>query len=82
MPFARPKERKAIEEEAAKSASLPEVLDSKSNLATLPAHTRQAILDDKRLKKRCSRTTCLTIMLKWQRKHGATVAQKDAFLLA
>ncbi len=75
-------ERKAIEEEAAKSASLPEVLDSKSNLATLPAHTRQAILDDKRLKKAMFKDDLLDHYVKWQRKHGATVAQKDAFILA
>ena len=75
-------ERKAIEEEAAKSASLPEVLDSRANFATLPAHTRQAVMDDKRRKKAMFKDDLLDHYVKWQRKHGATVAQKDAFILA
>ena len=75
-------ERKAIEEESAKSAALPEVLDAKTNLAVLPPNKRQAILYDKRRKKAMLKDDLLVLYLKWQRKHGATVAQKDAFILA
>lgn len=75
-------ERKAIEEEATKSSSLPEALDSRANFATLPAHTRQAVMDDKRRKKAMFKDDLLDLYLTWQRKHGATVAQKDAFILA
>lgn len=75
-------ERKAIEDEAAKTVLLPEVLDAKTNLAALPPQTRTAILDDKRLKKAMFKDDLLDFYMKWQRKHGATVAQKDAFILA
>lgn len=75
-------ERKAIEEESAKSAALPEVLDARANLAVLSPNKRQAILYDKRRKKAMLKDDLLDFYVKWQRKHGATVAQKDAFILA
>ena len=52
-------ERKAIEEESAKSAALPEVLDAKTNLAVLPPNKRQAILYDSKAEVEEERKTYL-----------------------
>lgn len=75
-------ERKAIEDEAAKTASLPEILDAQTNLAALRPQTRQAILDDKRRYKALAKADLLDLYMNWQRKYGATVSQKEAFIHA
>ncbi|MDE6734832.1 MAG: Mu transposase C-terminal domain-containing protein [Desulfovibrio sp.] len=72
-------ERKAIEEEAAKSAELPLAFGSPQKLQ--PQKT-VAILDDKRRYKALAKADLLDLYLNWQRKYGATVAQKEAFILA
>lgn len=72
-------ERKAIEEEAAKSAELPLAVGSAQKLQ--PQKT-VAILDDKRRYKALAKADLLDLYLNWQRKYGATVAQKEAFILA
>lgn len=74
-------ERTAIED-AARNATLPEVLDASTNMAALRPQTRQAILDDKRRYKALAKADLLDLYLNWQRKFGTTVAQKDAFILA
>lgn len=75
-------ERKAIEEESAKLTVLPDTLDAHTNLAVLRPQTRQAILDDKRRYKALAKADLLDLYLSWQRKYGATVAQKEAFIHA
>lgn len=74
-------ERKAIEEEAAKN-NLPDALNATTSLAALRPQTRQAILDDKRRYKALAKADLVDQYLIWQCKYGATVAQKDAFILA
>lgn len=75
----RAEERKAIEQETAKNAALPDVLASGG---ILQAETRHSILDDKRRYKALAKADLLDLYLGWQRKYGATVAQKEAFILA
>lgn len=75
----RAEERKAIEEEAAKSAELPLAFGSAQKLQP---QKNVAILDDKRRYKALAKADLLDLYLNWQRKHGATVAQKEAFILA
>lgn len=71
-------ERRAIEEEAANSAALPAVTASQ-----LPSPTaRQAIFDDKRRYKALAKADLLGLYLDWQAKHGSTIRQKQAFILA
>ena len=71
-------ERRALEEEAAHNAALPAVAASQ-----LPSPaTRQAILDDKRRYKALAKADLLGLYLDWQAKYGATVRQKQAFILA
>ena len=70
-------ERRAIEEEAANSAALPAVAASR-----LPSPARQAILDDKRRYKALAKADLLGLYLDWQAKHGSTIRQKQAFILA
>jgi len=66
-------ERRAIEAEAA----LPAVAASR-----LPSPARQAILDDKRRYKALAKADLLGLYLDWQAKHGSTIRQKQAFILA
>lgn len=70
-------ERRALEEEAAHNATLPDVAASQ-----LPSPARQAILDDKRRYKALAKADLLGLYLDWQAKYGATVKQKQAFILA
>ncbi|WP_165174492.1 Mu transposase C-terminal domain-containing protein [Desulfovibrio sp. ZJ369] len=70
-------ERRAIEEESAHNAALPTVVASQ-----LPSPARQAILDDKRRYKALAKADLLDLYLNWQRKYGATVSQKEAFIHA
>ena len=70
-------ERRALEEEAAHNATLPDVAASQ-----LPSPARQAILDDKRRYKALAKADLLGLYLDWQAKYGATVKQKQAFVLA
>ena len=71
-------ERRVIEEEAANSAALPAVTASQ-----LPSPTaRQAIFDDKRRYKALAKADLLGLYLDWQAKHGSTIRQKQAFILA
>lgn len=72
-------ERKAIEQETVKSAALPDILNSGPKLQP---ETRNTILDDKRRYKALAKADLLDLYLSWQRKYGATVAQKEAFILA
>ena len=71
-------ERLAIEEEAAHNAALPAATAS---LLPSPA-VRQAILDDKRRYKALAKADLLGLYLDWQAKHGSTIRQKQAFILA
>lgn len=66
-------ERRAIEAEAA----LPAVAVSR-----LLSPARQAILDDKRRYKALAKADLLGLYLDWQAKHGSTIRQKQAFILA
>ena len=66
-------ERRAIEAEAA----LPAVAVSR-----LLSPARQAILDDKRRYKALAKVDLLGLYLDWQAKHGSTIRQKQAFILA
>ena len=66
-------ERRAIEAEAA----LPAVAVSR-----LLSSARQAILDDKRRYKALAKADLLGLYLDWQAKHGSTIRQKQAFILA
>lgn len=75
-------ERKAIETEAARNASLPEAVNGQTNLAALPPQTRKAILDDRRRYKALAKADLLDLYLDWQRRFGAAVAQKEAFIHA
>ena len=70
-------ERRAIEEEAANSAALPAVAASR-----FPSPARRAILDDKRRYKALAKADLLGLYLDWQAKHGSTIRQKQAFILA
>ena len=70
-------ERRAIEAEAANSAALPAVAASR-----LLSPARQAILDDKRRYKALAKADLLGLYLDWQAKHGSTIRQKQAFILA
>ena len=70
-------ERRAIEEEAAHSATLPMLAPSQ-----VQSLARQAILDDKRRYKALAKADLLGLYLDWQKKFGATVKQKQAFILA
>ncbi len=70
-------ERRAIEEEAANSAALPSVAASR-----FPSPARRAILDDKRRYKALAKADLLGLYLDWQAKHGSTIRQKQAFILA
>ena len=71
-------ERRAIEEEAANSAALPAVTASQLTFPT----ARQAIFDDKRRYKALAKADLLGLYLDWQAKHGSTIRQKQAFILA
>lgn len=71
-------ERRAIEEEAAHNAALPAATAS---MLPSPA-ARQAILDDKRRYKALAKADLLGLYLDWQAKHGSTIRQKQAFILA
>lgn len=66
-------ERRAIEAEAA----LPAVAVSR-----LLSPARQAIFDDKRRYKALAKADLLGLYLDWQAKHGSTIRQKQAFILA
>ncbi len=70
-------ERRAIEAEAAHNAALPMTAGSH-----VPALARQAILDDKRRYKALAKADLLGRYLDWQAKHGSTIRQKQAFILA
>ncbi len=70
-------ERRAIEEEAAHNAALPMTAGSH-----VPALARKAILDDKRRYKALAKADLLGLYLDWQTKHGSTIRQKQAFILA
>lgn len=70
-------ERRAIEEEAAHKAALPMIASSH-----VPSLARQAILDDKRRYKALAKADLLGLYLDWQTKHGSTIRQKQAFILA
>lgn len=80
--ISKEEERRAIEQESSKIASLPEVLNQNTNLASLKPQTRQAILDDKRRYRALAKADLLDQYLIWQKKYGQTVAQKEAFILA
>ena len=70
-------ERRAIEEETAHNAVLPMTAGSH-----VPALARKAILDDKRRYKALAKADLLGLYLDWQTKHGSTIRQKQAFILA
>lgn len=71
-------ERRAIEEEVASSAAFP--ADGAAPRLLSPA--QQAILDDKRRYKALAKADLLGLYLDWQSKHGSTIKQKQAFILA
>lgn len=76
--IARAEERNAIEE----AKNVFDSLTANDNLAALNPQTRQAILDDKRRYKALAKADLLRLYLDWQVRYGATVAQKEAFILA
>lgn len=72
-------ERRAIEEEAAHNAALPAPYVKENDV---PVPMRRAIMDDKRRYKALAKADLLDLYLNWQRKYGATVTQKEAFIHA
>ncbi|MDE5833365.1 MAG: Mu transposase C-terminal domain-containing protein [Desulfovibrio sp.] len=74
-------ERKAIEE-AAQEKSLARLADAACALDIMKPLTRQASLEDRRRYKALAKADLLDLYIGWQKKYGATVAQKDAFVAA
>lgn len=67
-------ERRALESVPAAPINLP--------APQIPALTRQALLDDKRRYRALAKADLVGLYLDWQAKFGATVEQKQNFILA
>lgn len=73
-------ERRSIEEEAAHNADLPTLYTNKPG--NIPAPVVRGIMDDKRRYKALAKADLVGLYMDWQAKFGATVQQKQAFVLA
>lgn len=73
-------ERRSIETEAAHNANLPTVYINKPG--EIPPPVVRGIMDDKRRYKALAKADLVGLYMDWQAKFGATVQQKQAFVLA
>ena len=73
-------ERRSIEEETVHNANLPTLHTNKPG--NIPAPMGRGIMDDKRRYKALAKADLVGLYMDWQAKFGATVQQKQAFVLA